>query len=124
MEIDLHGYHPTDLDRAAHKEALLANIARQAWEMGETELTIIHGHGQNRVLSPGFVNTNTGYFGLRIRDEFRHHKELRKWVAYTTLDCSHNGSTSVKLKRNPAPTRNKLEPLPAPAIDRRPFWMR
>jgi hypothetical protein len=54
-------------------------------------------YGRNRGISPGFVNTNTGYFGLRIRSELRHDETLRKWIKYTTLDCSHEGSTVVKL---------------------------
>ena len=40
MEVDIHGYHPEDINVAA--------IVQQAWEMGETELWIIHGHGRNR----------------------------------------------------------------------------
>jgi len=97
LEIDLHGYHPDDID--------LKTIIEQAWEMGAKRIRLIHGHGRNRGISPGFVNTNTGYFGLRIRGELRATEELRRWIKHTTLDCSHDGSTSVKLKSNPNPTR-------------------
>ena len=77
--------------------------------MGENDVTLIHGHGRNRGISPGFVNTNTGYFGLEIRRALRRDKELRQWIRYTTLDCSDMGVTRVKLKPNRAPTRSKLD---------------
>jgi hypothetical protein len=111
MEIDLHGYHP---DEIVHDE-LLDKIVQQAWEMGETRLCLIHGHGRNRGISPGFVNTNTGYFGLRIRSALRHATELRQWIKVSTLDCSHPGATSIDLKGNPTPTRTELA-RPAPSV--------
>jgi hypothetical protein len=116
MEIDLHGYHPDDLEHLdeAKTEALLTRIVRQTWEMGEPELRLIHGHGRRRGISPGFVNTNTGYLGLRIRSFLRNDKELRHWIKYTTLDCSDWGATGVKLKPNPAPTRTRLDALDDP----------
>jgi hypothetical protein len=117
MEIDLHGYHPDDLDRLDEaKETLLTKIVRQAWEMGEHKLCLIHGHGRHRGISPGFVNTNTGFFGLRIRSALRHDEELRQWIKYTTLDCSDWGATTVKLKPNPTPVRTQLDPLPPSEI--------
>ncbi len=106
MEIDLHGFHPSDIVHAD----ILTKIVQQTWEMGDTSLTLIHGHGRNRGISPGFVNTNTGYFGLEIRRAFRHDTQLRRWIKYSTLDCSDIGVTSVRLKANPAPTRSKLDP--------------
>jgi hypothetical protein len=105
MEIDLHGYHPEAISR----NGLLTKILQQAWEMGETDLKLIHGHGRHRGLTPGFVNTNTGFFGLAIRDALRRDKTLRQWIKYTTLDCSDWGATSVKLKRNRTPTRTQLD---------------
>src|SRR6267378_7614808 len=105
MEIDLHGYDP----RQIVETDTLAKIVQQAWEMGEPYLRLIHGHGRMRGISPGFVNTNTGFFGLQIRRALRHDKELRQWIRYTTLDCSHMGVTRVKLKPNPAPTRSELD---------------
>jgi hypothetical protein len=105
MELDLHGYHPEDIVG----KRLLAKILQQAWEMGETDLKLIHGHGRHRGFSPGFVNTNTGFFGLAIRDALRHDKQLRQWIKYTTLDCSDWGATSVRLKLNRAPTRTQLD---------------
>ena len=90
FEIDLHGFHPDDID--------LAKIIEQVWKLGAERVRFIHGHGRNRGISPGFVNTNTGYFGLRIRSELRNAEELRRWIKHTTLDCSHEGSTTVKLK--------------------------
>jgi hypothetical protein len=116
MEIDLHGHHFHDLNNTGsdETESVLIKIVRQAWEMGEPTLTLIHGHGRKRGPGPYRVNTNTGYFGLRIRSKLRHDGELRKWIKYTTLDCGHSGSTTVKLKRNPTPSRRKIDPLPQP----------
>jgi hypothetical protein len=107
MEIDLHGYHPQEIVFSGRLET----IVQQAWEMGESELTLIHGHGRNRGISPGFVNTNTGYFGLCIRRALRHEESLRKWIKHTTLDCRQIGSTSIGLKPNPNPTRKQLDCL-------------
>jgi hypothetical protein len=104
VEIDLHGYHPRDISGKA-----LAKILEQAWQMGAERIRIIHGHGYNRGLSPGFVNTNTGYFGVTIRRELRNREDLRRWIKRTTLDCSDYGLTAVKLKKNPAPTRTDFD---------------
>jgi len=106
MEIDLHGYHPSDIVGSG----VLDKLVQQAWEMGTSHLTLIHGHGRNRGRSPGFYNTNTGYFGLEIRRCLRHDRDLRKWILHTTLDCTNEGSTTVKLRRNPSPTRTELDP--------------
>jgi hypothetical protein len=70
MQIDLHGYHPAEIVWSG----VLAKLVEQAWEMGERELILIHGHGRNRGITPGFVNTNTGFFGLQIRSALRHDK--------------------------------------------------
>ncbi len=99
VEVDLHGYHPEDI--------CFAKIIQQAWEMGAQCIRLIHGHGRTR-RSPGFVNTNTGNFGLRVRGQLRSDEKLRQWIKHTTLDCSHEGSTVIKLKRNPAPTRTEF----------------
>ena len=104
LSIDLHGYHPDEICGEP-----LANMVKQASEMGRESVRFIHGHGRNRGISPGFVNTNTGYFGLRIRGELRGNADLRQWIKYTTIDCSHNGSTAVKLKPNRTPTRSDLD---------------
>ena len=103
-KIDLHGYHPSDFIGPP-----MAKIIEQAWEMGAERLQFIHGHGRGRGISPGFFNTNTGYFGLRIRRELRHNRHLRRWIKYTTLDCSDWGATAVKLKTNHNPTRSELD---------------
>jgi hypothetical protein len=105
MEIDLHGYHPAEIVW----NGVLKKIVQQTWEMGHTDLRLIHGHGRNRGRSPGFVNTNTGYFGLEIRRALRHDEELRQWIKYTTVGCRESGVTTVKMKRNPAPTRSQLD---------------
>jgi hypothetical protein len=105
MTIDLHGYRPSEIVW----NGTLARIVQQAWEMGETQLRLIHGHGRMRGISPGFVKTSTGVFGLQIRRALRHHRGLRKWIKYTTLNCSDWGATSIKLKRNSAPTRTQFD---------------
>jgi hypothetical protein len=93
MEIDLHGYHPSEiLDNGT-----FLRIVHKAWKTGERQPIFIHGHGRNRGITPGFVNTDTGYFGLRIGSALRHDKELRQWVHHTTLDCSHPGLTTIRL---------------------------
>jgi len=108
VQIDLHGYHPRDI-----KGAPLARILEQAWQMGAPRIRFIHGHGRtrgkSRDKSRGFYRTNTGYFGLSIRRALRRHRELRQWIKYSTLDCSDWGRTTVKLKRNPRPTRSALD---------------
>ena len=72
MEVDLHGYHPAEIVF----NGVLGKILQQAWEMGESDLMLIHGHGRNRGITPGFVNTNTGYFGLGI--------QLSSWQDFAT----------------------------------------
>ena len=109
MEIDLHGYHPDEIDVLA--------IVRQAWESGASGLRLIHGHGHNRGISPGFVNTNTGYFGLRLRSELRHGPGLKPYIVRSSLDCSHDGSTFIRLRPNPAPSRADIV-LPEPGLVR------
>jgi hypothetical protein len=104
VEMDLHGYHPDDICGEP-----LTKIIRQAWEMGAQSIRLIHGHGRTRGKVLYFVNTNTGYLGLTVRRKLRHDNELRRWIKYTTLNCRHEGSTSVKLKRNPAPNRTIFE---------------
>src|SRR4051794_196330 len=63
-EIDLHGYHPDDVCGQP-----LKRMIEQVWETGAEGIRFIHGHGHMRGKSVGFVNTNTGYFGLRIRSQ-------------------------------------------------------
>jgi hypothetical protein len=104
MEVDLHGYHPSDIEAG-----LLSQIAKQAWELGQTGLRLIHGHGYYRGNRPGFVNTKTGLFGLAIRRALRHDPELRTWIKHSTINCSDWGMTSVRLKSNPAPSRTELD---------------
>lgn len=108
MDIDLHGYHPAEIVF----NGVLDKIVQQAWEKGARTLRLIHGHGRNRGISPGFVNTNTGYFGLTIRRALRENKSLRRWIYHTSLDCSDMGCTSVNLKRNPSPKRKKIDCIP------------
>jgi hypothetical protein len=101
MEIDLHGYHPDDID--------VENLIKQAWETGAAEVTLIHGHGHSRGLSVGFVNTNTGYFGLRVRKAIRGNSRLKPWAKISSLDCRLDGATTLQLKHNSYPTRTKID---------------
>jgi hypothetical protein len=110
MEIDLHGYHPRTVCWGT--DDLLTGLVEHAWEMGDVELCLIHGHGRNRGQSPGFVNINTGFLGLAIRRRLRYDPTLRKWIHHTTVRSDHPGATTVKLKRNPSPRRTELESLP------------
>src|SRR3974390_219033 len=105
MKIDLHGYHPSEIVF----NGVLKSVVQQCWETGETELTLIHGHGRNRGISPGFVNTNTGYLGLCIRRALRHDDGFREWIFRSPLDCSQMGRASVRLKPNPSPTRKAVD---------------
>ena len=85
-EIDLHGYHPDNICGEP-----LTKMIRQAWEMGAERIRLIHGHGRTRGISPGFVNTNTGYFGLRIRSALRYDDELRQWIKHTRWIAAMKG---------------------------------
>jgi hypothetical protein len=105
LTIDLHGYHPAEIVWSG----VLKKIIRQSWEMGEPDLYLIHGHGRNRGITPGFVNTNTGFFGLEIRRALRHDESLRQWIRHTTLNCEDMGVTSIRLKPNRAPSRTALD---------------
>lgn len=109
IEIDLHGYHPSQID--------VHGLIRQAWEVGSASIKFIHGHGRNRGKSPGFVNTNTGYLGLTIRRAIRNSQQLKPWARVSTLNCGDNGSTSLLLKPNPSPSRREIE-LPQPMYSR------
>ncbi len=91
MEIDLHGFHPRDLD--------LEGLLKQVWETGADDVVLVHGHGRSRGKSPGFVNTKTGHFGLCIRATIRGNPRLKPWVKISTLDCRRWGSTTVELKK-------------------------
>ncbi len=118
LQIDLHGYHPTQVDE------VLELLIQQAWEIGSNEITIIHGHGRARANPRPFANTNTGYLGLTVRNELRHSPTLRQWIKYTTMCCRHDGSTSVKLKRNPNPSRLNIDlsQIPEPLFNNALRW--
>jgi hypothetical protein len=103
VEFDLHGYYPADI-----YDGLLNRIVQQAWEMGAGELVLIHGHGRNRGITPGFVNTNTGFLGLTVRRTLKS-DDLRRWIYPSTMYRGDAGSTSVRLKPNPAPSRTAFE---------------
>jgi hypothetical protein len=100
MQIDLHGYHPADLNMTV--------LIEQAWQTGAAGVTLIHGHGRHR----GHLvraNTNTGFFGVRIRRALRHDAALKPYIVRSSLDVSHQGSTYVRLRRNPTPSRTEID---------------
>jgi hypothetical protein len=98
MKIDLHGYRPAEIVF----NGVLGEILQQTWEMGEIELTLIHGHGRNRGITPGFVNTNTGYFGLSIRRGLRQDPVVspvdQAYDARLSTDGLYLNQTETKLK--------------------------
>jgi DNA-nicking Smr family endonuclease len=49
-QLDLHGYHPDEIVGGD----VLYRIVQQAWEMGKTELRLIHGHGRKPRPFTGF----------------------------------------------------------------------
>lgn len=112
MEIDLHGYHPSTLN----KTGLISEVVRQAWEMGEKNLVMIHGHSLWRGTRRPFANTNTGWLGLTVRCILRNSQELRQWM-YARIDVSHEGSTRIRLRTNPNPTRTALNYEVLPELD-------
>jgi len=103
-EFDLHGYFPADI-----YDGLLSRIVQQAWEMGASELVVIHGHGRNRGIVPYFVNTNTGLLGLAVRRTLKNILELRQWIYHSTINRGDAGLTSVRLKPNSSPSRTAFE---------------
>jgi hypothetical protein len=105
-EFDLHGFRVMEITDTG----VIGDIVRQCWELGETEVEFNHGHGRNRGISPGFVNTNTGCLGVAIRSELRNSSNLRQFIKISTLKCDVAGWTSIKLKPNPNPTRTALDP--------------
>jgi hypothetical protein len=104
--IDLHGNRPSEIINSG----VFERIVRQTWEMGQTSLCFHSRPWSNRGMTPGFVNTNSGYFGLEIRKVFRHGRDLRQWIHHTTLNCSHPGKTCVRVKKNLSPTRSTFDP--------------
>lgn len=104
VAVDLHGYHPDQID-----SAFMTTILTQACETGLPFVRFIHGHGKNRDFTLGFVYTNTGLLGLSVRRLLRDDASLRKWIRHTTLDCSHDGSTAVRIRRHEVPTRAKID---------------
>ena len=68
---------PVRLSSQRHLRGAFAKDHRTGVGNGsKAKIRLIHGHGHNRGLSAGFVNTNTGYFGLSIRGEPR--RRLRR----------------------------------------------
>jgi hypothetical protein len=104
-ELDLHGFRISEVVDAG----VIDKVMQQCWEMGETEVKIIHGHGRNRGISPGFVNTNTGRLGLAIRSHIRHSPRVKQFVKISTLDCTDAGCTLIRLKPNVNPSRAELD---------------
>jgi hypothetical protein len=108
MEIDLHGYHPRDID--------FENLLRQVWETGVDEVVLVHGHGRMRAGSRRFRNTKTGYFGVHVRRTIRGNSKLKPWVKISMLDVRRWGETKVRMKQNPNSSRSRID-MPASSKD-------
>jgi hypothetical protein len=104
FSIDFHHYHP----RTLQENDLVVDVIKQAWEMGEVSVVLIHGHGQRRAANRPFANTNTGYLGLTIRGILRGDERLRQWM-YAKIDVTHDGSTKIRLRKNNQPTRREFD---------------
>ena len=75
--------------------------------MGKGSIRFIHDLG--RGLSPGFVNTNTGYFGVQIPERelaVRSEAPSGDGIKHSTLDCSDDGSTGREAQTKPEPDAN------------------
>lgn len=117
VRVDLHGYHPDEITGWP-----LEQLVEQAWEIGADRLRLVHGHGRHRptaVRGESARYFNTGFLGLRIRNELEQpSREVRRYIR--RLDRALPGSTSVWLRPNPEPTRDDLDlsVLPRPADSR------
>ena len=111
FEIDLHGYSPLQVD-SSFMSSVVATACKSGWQ----SIRFIHGHALWRNSPRPFANTNTGVLGLSIRKLLRNEASLRQWIKHTTIDCSSEGSTSVKLKsvKVSMPERADFSGLPAP----------
>lgn len=95
-EVDLHGYHPYDDELPS----VVHNAVRQAHADGYDSLALIHGHGHGHRACGMFVNSNTGPLGLSVRNILRMASALKDVMYVTKIDCSHEGKTTVRLKRS------------------------
>jgi hypothetical protein len=116
-EFDFHGFRVMEITDTC----LIGDIIQQCWEMGETQVKFIHGHGRNRGISPGFLNTNTGRLGVAVRSQLRNSSRLRQFIKISTLKCGDAGWTTINLKPNPNPIRTELDPnlVPEPEFFQR-----
>src|SRR5579871_4469850 len=102
MKIDLHGYHPKDLN--------LTVLIEQVWQTGAADVTLIHGHGRTRGRRRGVRGrTRTGYFGVRIRRALRHDPTLKPFIVRSSLECLRWGQTYVRIRKNPKPSRTSVD---------------
>jgi len=111
MNVDLHGYRSKTIC-----QDFLRKILKQAWETGEQELIIIHGHGLSRGNPRPCANTNTGDLGLAVRGLLRNDRQLRAWM-YALIDVKHPGCTVVRLRPNSDPIRKNIDPEIFPQED-------
>ena len=96
MHIDLHGYHPADIN-------LLALI-EQVWQTRAPWVSLVHGHGRGRRKT-----VRTGYFGVRIRRALRKDPAFKPYIVRSSLDVTHRSSTYVRLRKNPKPSRTAID---------------
>jgi hypothetical protein len=109
LRVDLHGYFAHEIAGYA-----LECLIEQAYEIGAERLCLVHGHGRNRAtgIRAGTrgCSFNTGYFGLRVREELQCPSvAMRKYIGSTVVDQWDTGKTYIRLKLNPQPTRTELD---------------
>ena len=103
--VDLHHYSPKQV---CTSNGILSRLCWESYLLGARRLVLIHGHGRSRGKRPGRSGTNTGRLGLQIRKTLLNHKGLRLWVFPSTLRRSDRSSTSIKLRRNPKPSKTSF----------------
>jgi len=99
MEIDLHGYHPSDIVW----NGVLAKIVQQAWEMGERRLCLIHGHWTQSRNYAGICE----YEHRLLRASDSPYFAPRKGTA--EMDSSHHALLRQSWNNQRSP---KMEPVP------------
>ena len=111
VTVDLHGYHPDQVTCFP-----LENLIEQAWEIGVDRLRFVHGHGRRRPTGIRVTSFNTGFLGIRIRQELaRPSAEMRRYISSTIIDKQHPGFPVVSIRKNQNPTRDGLDLTVLPA---------
>lgn len=105
IAVDLHGFHPDEITGWP-----LESLLQQAFEMGADRLRLVHGHGRDRPTGIRVTGFNTGFLGIRIRQELdRPSAAMRRYMSSPLVDKQHPGFTTVTIRKNPNPARDELE---------------